>query len=574
MKKRTTLTLLCLLGMAGSLFAQELSIKVDERGKAGYVDASGAEVVACKYDAAYPFVNGFGKVMKGEKFGLVDKTGAEAVPVKYQEITYNDKYNLYVVKAGKKFGVLDGNAQELVKAQYTYISDFNCYGKALIASGGKTMNDAQAKKNYLFTAKYGVLNADGTIAIPAKYKGLYEFSQVINENSVGAGLQMQKRTYYFGDTLTTDCQYVGYDAKGWSTNNAGILDDKGNIVIKPNQAQYLFKPQGGMARFYTYSSKNPHFDIGYINLETQQQSVLLSVSGKTASYDLSTDFMDNIAAVAKDGVWNIVDRNSSIVKSGYKSLAKGTNSGIWCAITSAGKCDFFDKEGKPLLEGTEYTGVNFTKSTESLDAQYLAVAKDGKWGLIDRTNKVYIPFEYDYALASSYGWVPVKKDGKWGMKTVQNEVLVPTEYADITTPSVNNPSALYVQKADKLWYVYNIAKKRDMGRGYKAAGGFVDGIAWARTSDMNVPSNQVYQALSPKAEINADNFGYIIDDEGHELVKEPMPISNIASIRELILQKGKHPLTQNETKNLLLKLSVGQRHYLLNTKIEEENWDY
>jgi len=561
--------------MAGSLFAQELSIKVDERGKSGYVNAAGVEVVPCKYDVTYPFENGFGMVMKGDKYGLVDKDGNEVVPLKWSEIKYDAKNNLYFVKAGNKYGLLKANGEELVKAQYSYISAFNCYGKALVAAGGKLTASTQQKgKSFLLAAKYGVLNVDGSLAIPVKYKGLYEFATPVATNTVGAGTQARLRTYYIGDTLTTDCQYVGFDSKGWTSLNAGLLDGQGNILLKPKMAQYLFLPHNGIARYYTYVKKFKNFEVGYINVQTQNKKAVLNTSSDKTDFSESTDYMDEIAAYAKNGVWNFIDRNLATVKSGYKSLSKGTNCGLWCGWTSDGKCEFFDKEGKPLLEGTNYTRVIFPTSKESIDKQYIAVKNQEKWGLIDRDNKVYIPFEYEQMSGCYYGWVPVKKDGKWGMQSVKNEVVVPAKFDDISIPHKQNASALYVQKADKLWYVYNLSKAQTMGRGYKTTGVFVDDIAWARTSDMQVKNNDVYRSLSPDANINVENFGFIIDNEGRELITEPMPISCIGEIREVVLKKGKRALTQNETKNLLLKLSVGNRHYALDSKIEEANWDY
>lgn len=571
MKLRKTLTLLCLLGMAGSLFAQELSIKVNENGKAGYVDATGGEVVPCKYDAAYAFENGFGKVMKGEKFGLVDKSGTLVVPVSYDELTYDAARNIYRVKKGKKYGYLDGKGNVLLKPQYSLISPFNRYGKALIAMGGKVTADNKVKKNYLVGAKYGVLNADGTVAIPAKYKGLYEFRKIVNEGKVGHGAMLEKVTYYFGDTLLTDCKYMGFDTRGWVALGAGVLDENGTIVIKPATVSYAFRPNAGMARFYDYFTRSKSFNVGYIKLATQQKQTFLN--GVQTDFNDATDFMDDIAAIAKNGVWNIVDRNLSIVNSNYKYLTKGTKCGLWCLQTADGKCDFFDTAGKPVFEGQGYAGVFFPRSEQEADQRYIAVKKDNVWGLIDRDNNTVLPFEYEQMTSVQFGWIPVKKGGKWGMQSVDGTSIVPTAYDDITSAVVPDTKAVYV-KQGSLWYVYNIAQHKALGSGYKAAGRFIDGLAWARPEKFTVPDNMVYRSFSSDNSISAENFGYIIDNEGREIVSQPLPIAQIEEIRNEILKKGIRPLTQNETKNLLLKISVRSRHYDLNSQISEENWDY
>lgn len=571
MNKQTILALSCFFSMTGSLFAQELSIKVDEKGKAGYADASGALVVPCKYDAAFDFENGLGRVMKGDKMGLVDKNGTEVVPVKYDELIYDAKRNLYRVKAGKKCGILDGKGKELLKVQYSYISEFNCYGKALLALGGKPMANQQVKgKSFLMGAKYGVLNEDGTIAIEPKWKGFYEFTQVVVPNTVGTGKQLERRTYNFGDTLLTDCEYVGYDSKGWAILNAGVMDAKGNIVVKPKMAQFIFLPHNGMARYYNYSKKT-NFEVGFINLETQ---VKRSVVSGVSNYTVATDFMESVAAVAQNGVWNFLDKNMNLVHGGYKTLAKGTTCGMWCAWKTDGVCEFFDTEGKTMLEGSNYTDVFFPRNNQGTDVEYLSVKKDGKWGMIDKKNNVKIPFEYDKVNDSRYGWVPVKKDGKWGMHTLDEQEIVPTEYEDITSATVPGTKALYVKKSDKLWYVFNTQQQKEVSKGYKAGGGFVEGMAWVRPDKMTITDNVLYRALNGAKGVNVENFGIVIDEEGNELVSVPVPTYRIVTIRDEIKKHGKRPLTQSETKNLLLKLSVRNRHYPMDSRIDDSNWDF
>ena len=471
MNKRNILILSCLLCMSGSLFAQELSIKYNEKGKAGYADASGTLVIPCNYDAAFPFENGMGRVMKGEKLGLVDAQGNVVVTPQWDDLAYDKEHNLYRVKKGKNYGILDGKGNVLVQAKYSYISGFNRYGKALLAVGGKSTPNQQMKgKNYLMNAKYGVLNADGTIAIEAKWKGLYEFTNAVASNTVGYGMLLKQRVFNIGDTLITDCEYVGYDSKGWFASNAGVMDAKGNIVVKPNVAQYIFLPKNGMARYYTFVKKQAKFEVGYINLSTQVKTKMTETNSNGTQYTESTDFMDNIAAVAQNGAWNFYDTNLNQVFGGYKTLAKGSTSGMWCAWKTDGTCEFFDVQGKKVFDGAGYTDVFFPRNQEGTEAEYIAVKKDGMWGLVNKENVTKIPFEYEKVNDVRYGWVPVKKGGKWGMLSIDGQEIVPAAYEDITSTSAPNTKALYVKKSDKLWYVYNVEKKKEVSKGYKGGG--------------------------------------------------------------------------------------------------------
>lgn len=44
----------------------------------------------------------------------------------------------------------------------------------------------------------------------------------------------------------------------------------------------------------------------------------------------------------------------------------------------------------------------------------VAVKKDGKWGYVSTSNKIIIPFLYDYASRFSEGLGKVKRYGKYG----------------------------------------------------------------------------------------------------------------------------------------------------------------
>lgn len=50
--------------------AQDLTIHVNKKGKVGFVDKNGAEVIKCAYESAYPFSGGYAIVTKSGKSGI------------------------------------------------------------------------------------------------------------------------------------------------------------------------------------------------------------------------------------------------------------------------------------------------------------------------------------------------------------------------------------------------------------------------------------------------------------------------------------------------------------------------
>ena len=54
--------------------------------------------------------------------------------------------------------------------------------------------------------------------------------------------------------------------------------------------------------------------------------------------------------------------------------------------------------------------------------------KDGKWGFIDRSGKVVIPFKYDWALWFSEGLCAVQETNKYGFIDKTGKLVIPFIY--------------------------------------------------------------------------------------------------------------------------------------------------
>lgn len=78
-------------------FAQNLVVHCNDKGKYGYVDENGKEVVKCQYDLTENIENGIGKILKGNKYGFVNSAGKVVVQPKYTSATFS----------GEKFWLMD-----------------------------------------------------------------------------------------------------------------------------------------------------------------------------------------------------------------------------------------------------------------------------------------------------------------------------------------------------------------------------------------------------------------------------------------------------------------------------------
>jgi len=90
MKKLVFLTFaLCLIIIANGQEYVARYLIADERGKYGFIDNMGREIIPCKYDSSFGFsIDGLAAVEMNGKWGFVDETGKEVVPIKYDYVDW------------------------------------------------------------------------------------------------------------------------------------------------------------------------------------------------------------------------------------------------------------------------------------------------------------------------------------------------------------------------------------------------------------------------------------------------------------------------------------------------------
>jgi len=96
--------------------------------------------------------------------------------------------------------------------------------------------------------------------------------------------------------------------------------------------------------------------------------------------------------------------------------------GLWKKEFENGKWGFVDKTNKVVIPGKYDDAGSFTE-------ELAPVKLDGKWGFIDKTGKEVISVKYDeVGLWFSGGFVSVKLNAKWGIIDNKGTVIIPTMY--------------------------------------------------------------------------------------------------------------------------------------------------
>lgn len=580
------LLMLCLATMAAvAVGAQDLTVRSNEKGKLGYADARGTIVIPCQYDIALPFNKGIAQVAKGKKWGLIDTMGNLIVKCQYDEIAPWTEY-IFKVKSGNDYGLVGNTGEVLLKTEYSNITPPNYYGKALIAKGGKaTKTTSQPIYTYMQNAKYGIVNSNGSISVPAEYQGLYEFSTKsdISRKVYGESVMPAFTLHPLTDTLKTDCKYLAITKNGMSStyfDDFGVIDSVGTVLMPLSDHWYVMQPASGMIRWY--DSKKNSMTIGYYDIEKQKDLTVKTINQAFKDIDYWThgDFTGNIAPVNDAAGWQFIDRDGNVKFSGFKRIKHNRIAGIWAAYSPDDVCSIFDENGETLFADKGYTDIEFAPAEDG--AEYLAVSKGGKWGLIDTQGNEIIPFKYEKTLTPRKQIVFMKTAGKWGAQTLQKKELVPCKYDDMKFPVEDNPTKLWVKKSDKLYYTYDLATKKESTTGYSNVTSFRAGYAWATPSTLTVTDNLINRTqagVPAKDTENAtfasvkNNFGYIIGENGTTYVDQPVALGQYDNIMKVVKQKNR-PLTASEIRVWLLQTTRSARTYPLNQRVSEEDWDY
>ena len=252
----------------------------------------------------------------------------------------------------------------------------------------------------------------------------------------------------------------------------GLADADDKYVVKPiyKEIDFNFGSTTGLSRVQTANDK-----YGFINPEGKQVV--------PCKYDRLSEFTNGYATAeikvtnleSKYGLFDSTGKEVVPVKYGHLEyypddmvlVAGETNASAVGLIGVTGKIiipfqyEFWSKKISkglwPVAKNNICGVVNFKNETvvpfqydmiESYSDE-LGVAparkdKGGKFGFIDRSGKLVVPYTYDDAWPSGK-YLAVKKDGKWGVIDATNKIILPFDYAMIN--SIGTTTA-WVKKTD------------------------------------------------------------------------------------------------------------------------------
>lgn len=342
----------------------------------GVYSGKGVEVIPMKYNRMEAFGNFFWKVFLNGKQGIYTFDGKKVLPTKYEEIIYLYRdWNLdpdFVVKEKGKYGMFNAKGDCMIQPEYDEVKYADQH--QILIKGNE--------KGYLMKHKQTLIKG---ITIKDK------ITNWIKQN---------------GDSKSIN-YFIFEDKNGKN----GLLDIEGNVLVSP---QYE-----SMAPYYNISSGTTDYLVvqhnslyGVISLSNEVITPL-----KYKSYS-NIYIRDHITLEDEEGYMLYSLKDNSIFHSLHFDHIR-ESSGPYALIKKEGKAAFLNKVTLELVFPFKYEDIS-----ESTEDSLFTVSLNGKYGLVDKNDKVFIPCIYDEPLYPSCGnKFVVKKDYQYGIVNLKNEII-------------------------------------------------------------------------------------------------------------------------------------------------------
>ncbi len=378
-------------------------------------------IISSDYDEIGPYVSGVEliPVANGDLVGAVDKELNEIIPVQFDKL---DDSTFQIEGVGKW--------------RHPAFHD---------VAVGKWGTDAALimKKN----GKLGMLNVSGKQMLPFEYDEIDEgfIYKIKGKSNVGwRKWQVEKEQEF---------TRVGYQVflEGSQIYGSGIIPVKKDNAWGLIDAVYFKEITPFVYRSITQNTydriilfKGNGYDL---LIPTKDGYRIESVIIDLEQYSEIGEFEDGLAIVQKNGKCGFVNEEyKEVVPCIYDEIGPFIHG---LSIVRIGEMyGAINNEGKITIPLEYPLLIDLSIWCPTM----LMAVKNNRFGVVDKANKIIVPFEFDLVQAM-FGMIIVTKNGKKGLYNHKGELVIPIEYDDIAQPSAK--SQTYALCIAGKWGVVN-----------------------------------------------------------------------------------------------------------------------
>lgn len=323
------------------------------------------------------------KIQKNGKYGLINLSGKNLLSADYEEITaVTGIKNSYKIKKDGKYGIVDNEGKIVIEPQY---ADIDILGKDN-KSGFIVKNE---------TGKYGIKDYSNNQIIETKYDSI---EKIYNDNLYVVTVEGKQKII---NKENTDILTNGFDSI------KQILSNQENAVIYVKNGKYGIMNLSGEVILEAQYDKLEEAKVGNFIAKKGDKYGIISINNEP-----KIPFNYNLILYNEKADIYILEENnlnSNILNSNLETKATGM------LIELNTEKGYFKLR---IEDRYKYYNFKFEEKQEKEifpNKTLFLSKKDGKYGYIDKNDKVIVDYNYDDALEQNdHGFVAVKKDGKWG----------------------------------------------------------------------------------------------------------------------------------------------------------------
>lgn len=341
-----------------------------------------------------------------EKYGLKNIDGQILIPANYDSIGWSEGLQLPIGNIigyyDNKWGLISIKNNIITKPKYYHLYAFH---KNLIIASVKGKFS-----NYIF---YGIINSKGKAILPFKYSSIIKKGNhlIIEEKKRGIS--------YFGlinenNKILLDIEYLeikhfseNYFVFSSPENKKGLINSNGKIIIKPT-LDNISQPVNGFSSTFKQGKQGLIDTTGVIFFEPEYKSITFNKEGENKII-----FFDKWSIINSANKTKITFNCDSIIYTENECFLVYRNNHL----------ELFNPKLESIFSATNASFI-------STQGDKIAVSKNNKYGVINISSDIFIPFNND-SIYMSNNYFFLKKKNKWEVWNKYGRKISKFQYNDI-----------------------------------------------------------------------------------------------------------------------------------------------